>query len=155
MRCLIRSPVRGTGIELYNNSVTLRMLSFYRMADCRSDAERLLVDHYLNGGSTTYVETKPFIRGGSRFTDVLARIGRAALPIAKKAGKYLGKNAINMLANTSSDILSGKNVGQAFKDNASATAENIRFDLAQKVNNKRRKSRQPLRKKRVRGGNLW
>ena len=155
MRCLISSPVWGAGIEPYNSSVTLCMLSFYRMAACRSDAEKLLVDHYLNGGSTAYVETKPFIRGGSRFTDVLARIGRAALPIAKRAGKYLGKNAINMLANTSSDILTGKNVSQAFRDSASATAENMRFDLAQKVNSKRRKIRQPPRKKRTRGGHLW
>ena len=61
-----------------------------------------------------------------------------------------------MLANTTSDILSGKNVGQSFKDNASATAENMRYDLARKMNvGKRKKQRKSPRKKRVRGGELW
>ena len=125
-----------------------------------SEAERLLVEHYLTGGGGVYVETKPFIRGSGRFTDVLSKIGRAALPIVKHAGKYLGKKAVNLLAGTTSDIISGKNVGQAFTDNASATAENMRYDLAQKMNaginaGKRKKRKPPPRKKRIRGGNLW
>ena len=124
----------------------------------RSEGEKLYISHYLTGSGGVYVESKPFIRGGSKFTDVLGRIGRAALPIMKTAGSYIGKRALNLLADTGSDILSGKNVGESFQKNAKAAAENIRFDLAQKINSRKRKKtvkKPPRKKQRVRGGNLW
>ena len=113
----------------------------------RADAYEALSLYYLTGdGSGPYVESHPFIRGGSKFTEALGRLGKAVLPIAKSAGKYLGKSAFNLLANTGSDVMSGKNVGESFRKNMSIEAENAKFDAAQRLRGVKRK-KQNSRKK--------
>ena len=130
------------------------------MEVCRSDAEKALVNYYLTGGGGRYVETKPFMRG-SGFVDILAGIGRTALPLLKSAGKYLGRKGVSLLANTAQDALSGKNVVSALKNNASAALENTKYDLVQAVGDKmnlrkRKKQRvKPKNKKRAKQSRLW
>lgn len=127
---------------------------------CRSDAERALVNYYLTGGGGRYVETKPFMRG-SGFVDILSGIGRAALPLLKTAGKYLGRKGVSVLANTANDALSGKNVVSSLKNNASSALENTKYDIIQAVGDKmslrkRKKARvKPKNKKRTRQTHMW
>ena len=116
----------------------------------RAEADEALALYYLTGsGGGGYVESKPFIRGGgSKFTEVLGRLGKAALPIVKSAGKYLGNSALNLLANTGSDVMSGKNVGDSIRKNLSIEAENTKYDIAQRMRRgvKRKKTQKTRRK---------
>lgn len=127
--------------------------------------EALALFYLAGSGGGAYVESHPFIRGGSKFTEVLGQIGKAVLPIAKSAGKYLGKSALNLLANTGSDVMLGNNLGDSVRKNASIEVENAKFDMAQgmrgvKRRRKPRKKVKAARKKRKTvsgggGGDLW
>ena len=139
---------------------------YYDDGMTRAEIDEALALFYLTGsGGGAYVESHPFIRGGSKFTEVLGQIGKAVLPIAKSAGKYLGKSALNLLANTGSDVMSGKNVRESVRKNASIEVENAKFDFAQgirgaKRGRKPRKKVKAARKKRKTvsgggGGDLW
>ena len=127
----------------------------------RAEADEALALYYLTGdGGGSYVESSPFIRGGSKFSEVLGKIGKVALPIVKSAGKYLGNSA------RGSDVISGKNVGESIRNNLAIEAENTKYDIAQRMRGvKRKKTQKPRRKaKAVRkktsasvggGGRLW
>ena len=128
--------------------------------------EALALFYLAGSGGGAYVESHPFIRGsGLKFTEVLGQIGKAVLPIAKSAGKYLGKSALNLLANTGSDVMLGNNLGDSVRKNASIEVENAKFDMAQgmrgvKRRRKPRKKVKAARKKRKTvsgggGGDLW
>ena len=114
----------------------------------RAEADEALALYYLTGdGGGGYVESSPFIRGGSKFSEVLGKLGKVALPIVKSAGKYLGNSALNLLANTGSDVISGKNVGESIRNNLAIEAENTKYDIAQRMRGVKRKKTQKTRRK--------
>jgi hypothetical protein len=118
---------------------------------CTSSAEQAVVNYYLNdslkGGA--YVESHIFQKG-SGIGSVLSSIGRLALPALKKLGGYAVKAVGKFAGDTASDIISGRNVGQALRGNASAAIENGKFDMSQKLNMKRvaKKNKSSTSKKR-------
>ena len=118
---------------------------------CTSSAEQAVVSYYLNdsleGGA--YVESHIFQKG-SGIGSVLSSIGRLALPALKKLGGYAVKAVGKFAGDTASDIISGRNVGQALRGNASAAIENGKFDMSQKLNMKRvaKKNKSSTSKKR-------
>ena len=59
--------------------MTHTLTIIYKMTVERCEAEKLLVKHYLTGGGSTYIENKQFIRGGSKFTEILSKIGDVAM----------------------------------------------------------------------------
>ena len=114
---------------------------------CTSAAERSVMDYYLNGGFTggSYVESHIFQKG-SGLGSVLSSLGRLALPTLKKLGGYAANKAVNLAGNTLSDVMEGKNVGQALRQNAKATLENVKYDASRKLQLKRpRKKKQAHR----------
>ena len=127
---------------------------------CTSAAERSVMDYYLNGGFTggSYVESHIFQKG-SGLGSVLSSLGRLALPTLKKLGGYAANKAVNLAGNTLSDVMEGKNAGQALRQNAKATLENVKYDASRKLQLKRprKKSRPTGRKKRRKNtsATLW
>ena len=127
---------------------------------CTSAAERSVMDYYLNGGLTggSYVESHIFQKG-SGIGSVLSSLGRLALPALKKLGGYAANKAANFAGNTLSDVAAGKNVGQALRQNAKTTMENVKYDASRKLQMKRprKKSRASGRKKRRKNtsATLW
>jgi hypothetical protein len=128
---------------------------------CRSQANRAVVNYYLHGGFTGggYVESHIFQKG-SGIGSILRGIGKAALPLLKKAGKYLGKTALGVTSNTIGDLLDGENLGSAITKNLSSAAENTKFDIAQRFALKRpqtgpKKASKKKRRKKTASKTLW
>ena len=126
---------------------------------------RVVASYYLgNVTGGAFVESHIFQKGSGVLSSVLSSIGRAALPALRKLGGYAAKKGFNLASNTLTDVISGKNVKEALRNNTRASVENLTFDAVKAMERgqrkRTRKRRQgPLQKKRkiARGGGstLW
>ena len=85
---------------------------------------------------------------GSGIGSIFGSLLRSVLPIAKSAGKAIGKEALRTGMSVASDALAGENFKQSLENNARASASR----LLNKAN--RRISSKPNKKRRQRGAGL-
>ena len=116
------------------------------------EAEAQIGQYYLapsiyGQGIPPYVEGTIFSKGrglGSIFRSIARSVtpfiksaARKIAPIAKKTGKYMLKQGLNMAADTASDMLQGSSAVEALTNNTAAALENMRYDGLRKVENLR------------------
>lgn len=64
-------------------------------------------------------------RGGSPFTQLLGRLFLSALPILKRAGSAIGKEALAASASIAGDVALGQDFGESIKRNSSLGYRNL------------------------------
>ena len=87
----------------------------------------------------------PYQRGGG-LGSIFRGIFRALLPIAKSAGKTVGRQALRTGAEIASDVLSGSNLGVSVKRRTRKGAATLAAKAARKLQKGGRLGRRPKRK---------
>lgn len=88
----------------------------------------------------------PFQRGGFALGGLFKGLARMVLPVIKKAGKAVGKQALKTGVAVAQDALAGRNVGEAFEEHGRTAAA--------KLLNKAVSRKQPRKKRQQKGGLL-
>lgn len=112
--------------------------------------ENQWIQHYQRGSGFI---GSPYQRGAG-LGSIFRTLFRAILPVAKSAGKAIGKRALKAGAELASDLVAGKNL----KESATRRGKEATSELLQRAANKmkggRRKRKRGTKKAKQRGGRL-
>jgi hypothetical protein len=99
------------------------------------------------GGSNGFVGD-PFQRGGFSLGGLFKGLARVALPVIKRAGKAVAKQALQAGVAVAQDALAGRNVGEAFEERGREAAADLLDKTAQALN----KPKKELKRNQQKGG---
>lgn len=104
---------------------------------------KVISDYYekqalqLQGGNGGRVfRGTPFMRGhmtGGGLGSILSSVFKAALPVAKTAGRYLAKKGVKSLAGFAGDLVNGESPKMAARKRASRLYEDMKRDSQNKI----------------------
>lgn len=84
----------------------------------------------------------PFQRGGFALGGLFKGLARMVLPVIKKAGKAVGKQALKTGVAVAQDALAGRNVGEAFDEHGRVAAAKLLNKAVSRKQPRRRRQQQ-------------
>ena len=113
--------------------------------------EKEWIQHFQRGAGFHGI---PYQRG-SGLGSIFRSLFRAILPVAKTAGRAIGKRALRAGADIATDLVAGKDLKQAVKRRGKAAAADLLQQASKKMRGgRRRKKSKKSTKKKQRGGRL-
>jgi len=118
------------------------------------------------GHGSGIFEGDPYQRGGFAFGGLLRGLMKTVLPVAKRAGKTLLKEATRTGMSVASDALAGQNVGESFEKHGRMAARQLLSKAnnamevapgpaaAQKQKQRRKRQKGPSGSRRQKGGGI-
>jgi hypothetical protein len=95
------------------------------MAAFKTDDPKLWVEFFASQHGGGGFIGDPFQRGGFSLGSLFKGLARVALPVLKRAGKSVAKQALQTGMEVANDTLSGKNIGQAIEERGKVGAKKL------------------------------
>jgi len=112
-----------------------------------------LWDNYFAGQQGgAFFEGLPHQRGGFALGGLFKTLARVALPVMKRAGKAVAKQALNTGMSVASDALAGRNVKESFDEHGREGATNLLHKGHKALSKKKTK---PKRRQKGRGMGIF
>jgi len=117
------------------------------MAAFRTDDPKLWVEFFASQHGGGGFIGDPFQRGGFSLGGLFKGLARVAMPVLKRAGKSVAKQALQTGMEVANDALSGKDIGQALEERSRVAGRKL-LKKATKV------TAQPKRKRKLQKGGM-
>jgi len=95
------------------------------MAAFKTDDPKLWVEFFASQHGGGGFIGDPFQRGGFSLGGLFKGLARVALPVLKRAGKSVAKQAMQTGVEVANDALSGKDIGQAIEERGRVGAKKL------------------------------
>jgi len=115
------------------------------MAAFKSDDPKLWVEFFASQHGGGGFIGDPFQRGGFSLGSLFKGLARVALPVLKRAGKSVAKQALQTGMEVADDVIEGKNLGESVKEHGK-TALKTQMKKGRKAITQPKRKRKPQQK---------